>query len=584
MKAYGLGQMGMNIQEDFAITPNGKVAILKYIGEISPQIQKAFSNNENLMHFSHCGYFSSGFGDLVYSLIVLDTQENFNRPNVVPSSSLFIQDPTNFIEDNTDNFYREWLATLRNQDILQLALTIECIDAKRSLVNSSIIFHGNGLTKYISYLDKSITSWRVGNNYTKAAEFVPLEKVRAEMSYIVLAAQTQLQDNEKKLLVCFLYSCSSYLLPSDQLGQWNKSGEGRKMIENLLKNRFDQITASNDWHSLSEIADNEQENLIRDWLFTRRCLDQFKKNFAVAIGLTDSGSWAWRKIPSGSDLANIWGISRVYRSLLFTRHWQNLVKEKDVPVPYLDLNTIAFLGKVPNRKAISETGKILKNAITHKRYGITAGTTIIVGKEGFESISIESLGPDSRHCIFKIIVKIDHTGRNLCLFGKLDAALGTIEPLGIKHTPGTDKPLSLLLFSAAIAYHDCIVAREALQSDGVQTKKGNVNKKRKSSRYQTQPPLLARLKTSSKQMSDQFADPNEFLTQLKKQCPTFRVEHIRNLPDGHKASDKQKELAKVYEIFVPEGFTFISPSGSGDISESQEHQYRSLSLMKLFFN
>jgi hypothetical protein len=59
---------------------------------------------------------------------------------------------------------------------------------------------------------------------------------------------------------------------------------------------------------------------------------------------------------------------------------------------------------------------------------------------------------------------------------------------------------------------------------------------------------------------------------------------LRDLPDGHKASDKQKQLAKVYGVFVPEGFTFVSPSSSGGIPEAEAIQYRSLSLMKLLLD
>jgi hypothetical protein len=359
-----------------------------------------------------------------------------------------------------------------------------------------------------------------------------------------------------------------------------------EVIESLLSERLAQITASGDWNSLCEIADSEQENLIRDWLFVSRCLLQARSNLTVAIGLSDGGCWAWRKIPPGTELFDIWDSSRPYRSLLSDRHWQQLIKEREMPLPYLDLQFLASLGKIPERKVFAETGMILKQAITQKRYGIARGTTIIVGKKGFESISIDSLSPDSRHCIFKIVVKKDHKGHDFCLFGKIDAALGKINALGMKHTLESEKSVSLLLFLAAIAYRDCVVARDSLQPpDSKRAKKNNANNKNKvSRRHQPQPPLLARLKNSSDQIGDRFADPNEFLNKLKKQCPTFRVEHLRDLPDGHKASEKQIDLAKVYGIFVPEGFTFVSPSGSGDISQAQEHQYRSLSLLKLFFD
>ncbi|WP_373545069.1 hypothetical protein [Chamaesiphon sp.] len=59
----------------------------------------------------------------------------------------------------------------------------------------------------------------------------------------------------------------------------------------------------------------------------------------------------------------------------------------------------------------------------------------------------------------------------------------------------------------------------------------------------------------------------------------FRVEHIRKLPDGWKASAKQLDLAKDYGFTLPEHHTFVSPSEG---EQENVKKYRSLSLINLF--
>lgn len=124
-----------------------------------------------------------------------------------------------------------------------------------------------------------------------------------------------------------------------------------------------------------------------------------------------------------------------------------------------------------------------------------------------------------------------------------------IDSLGTKRTLENDKSLDFLLFMSAICYSDCLVSRDDYESDSKELMKGKSRKNSKLSKHRSQIPWLG-----------------------------------RHFPDNHKASDKQIDLAKVHGIFVPEGFTFVSPSSPGDISEAQERHYRSLSLLKLLFD
>lgn len=565
------------VREVLSTTPNGKVAGLKFIGEISPQIQKAIENKEGLKHLPYCGTFSTDFGNLSYLFVAFDAQENFDNPDADVYMFDFILNPANFLESSGDNstFYKEWLAAIHGQETLCLVIP------SGPIYRLTVILEGNQLAEYIHHLDESIANWSLGDNYKKAVEFSALWELRIHARKNVASINRQpVATGHRILLMDFLRSCRTFLSSDEQLCKWANDDEKTKVINDQLEDRLTQIEAAGDWNSLSEIAEDESENLIRDWLFAHRCLTQSKKTAMVAIGLTDGGGWAWRKMWQSDD---VWEYSRSYRALLFDRHWQRLLNEQDIPLKYLDLHLVADLSKVPQRSAFGEIGVILKQAITHKCYGIAAGTTIIVGKLGFDSISFAPLDKESRHCIFKIVVSANNSGRNLCLFGKLDAALGTIEALGIRPNLEAEKPLNLLLFIAATAYYDCLVAREEYEFDDKQAKKSSSRKKGKSRRHQSQLPWLARLKSSSNQIGERFADPDDFLVKLKRRC-LFRSEHLRDLPDGHKASDKQKQLAKVYGVFVPEGFTFVSPSSSGGIPEAEAIQYRSLSLMKLLLD
>jgi hypothetical protein len=557
-------------------TPDGDRAILIYDGTISPQMQKSLDNKENLKALPVFGYCPTDFGDLCFLFLALEAKENFKASNFQFLEFLF--DPSCFSPGGIDDVVsirtnslvssKKWLETLRKQDRLELMTSIRFTP----------ILQGNNLTEYISFLDESILNWKPSNDYELASELLPREQTM-EQIHERIRSENKITNNYAKLSMSFIASCCNFLSPNEQLRQWVESNKGENLAA-LLKDRLTEVETSGNWNSLSEISRNESENLIRDWLFTYRCINRAENSLMIAIGLTEGGNWAWRRMPQDRfDL--IWDSARSYRSLLFDRHWQKIVKEDDIPTSRLDSYLLSGLKKIPERSVFNETEKILKQAIALKQYGITTGTTIVAGKQGFEWITFAQLDKESRCCIFKIVV--DSKKGNMCLVGKLDAALGNIEFLGIKRTPENERSLNFLLFLAAIAYRDCIVARESLQSDNKQVKRGRTGKKGKVSRNQSQPPLLARLKTSSKRISTNFADPEDFLAQLKKRCPTFRTEHLRNLPDGWKASDRQKELAEEYRIFVPEGFTFVSPSGSEYISDPEDRIYRSMSLLKVFF-
>lgn len=66
--------------------------------------------------------------------------------------------------------------------------------------------------------------------------------------------------------------------------------------------------------------------------------------------------------------------------------------------------------------------------------------------------------------------------------------------------------------------------------------------------------------------------------------PHLRTFHPRQLPDGHQPSAKQKELAAQYQIELADGETFVRETlVEGGRDEAEQQQFRSLSLMRLFF-
>jgi len=562
-----------------APTPNGDVALLTWHGGIDAQILSAIHRQSDLVHYSAIGYTNTNFGGLAWAFFFVDTKANFSNPQAdLFYFDLIVSPP----ELKTDTTLKRWLQCFRVQDPLSLSIPYSSAQSR-----ITTLLRRQQLQEYISHLERAIAQWQPTNNYTLAVQSFSLESSQKQgLDYIGTAYRSQ--NPAQRLLIDFAQSCINELTPEHQLHSF-ASEDKLRSLEQFLKRQLEQMppvgNALNQY--LSTVSDDAADNLIRDYAFAKNCLSPEGRSAPmIAVGLTDTNKWRWRKIPFEGDVDALWFYSRAYRCLLSERQWWELVEHMDVPVPALNLLSIRNLGTVPDRKQFQETSKVLRLAILQKQYGISARSTIVVGKKGLDSISFFPLDQESRYCLFKVVLEPNNRqGYNLCLFGRLDAAKGTIKPVGIAESIQTQKPLRLLLFLVAVAYRDLIVTREQLEIENSTNKQ---NKKAPKHSRSNGIPLLARLKRSSKNLDEQFADSQRFLEEIKKIAPRLRVEHLRELPSGSKASQKQRELAESYGFLLPEGFTFVSPSLVGDKEGSDASevykQFRSLSILQMLFN
>jgi len=557
----------MKILPAIAQTPNGNLAVLSWTGSVDPQLLQAIQSGEDLKHFTIIGALPTQHGTLGWLFSVVDTKTNFAN---LTAELFYFDYVLNPAELQNEPIHQTWLQCLRSQDQLRLEIP------HGNKVRSTIILRDEQLREYVTLLDRSISNWQPQHNdYAKAVQQMPIEQL-IQRAYDYIDATERPQTPKERLLQNLIEACKATLPATETLRVWAVENRTRS-IQALLEERNRQ---QSDWNQLSDTAPEEGENLIRDWLYVTHCIEHSPNKPHYAIGLSEDQDWAWRKLPNNCDFDTLWTLARSYRSLLFTRHWRSLVENQDLPLPNLNVAYIAELGVVPDRKVFGETSRILKQAILQKQFGIAPKTTIVVDKPGFDSVSFYPLDRESRRCIFKVVVAPKNRNeQNFCLFGKLDAALGEIEALGIYPTAQTEKPLQLLLFLVTVAYRDCVVARSAL-SPRVSVSKTAQKRTQKREKQKSSLTLLARTKGT---INSSFADPNRFVERLKQIAPAFRVEHSRLLPPGWKPSQRQIELAKQYGMFLPEGFTFVSPTNTEDIDEAAVQKFRSRSLLQLLF-
>lgn len=561
-------------------TPNGNVAALMWQDNIDPEIVRAINDGHNLLHHSTVGYADTPYGNLAYLLIILGTEEEFsNLDSKLFFFNVSIAPP--FLKQ--DSILKRWLRYIQKQDELRLE-----IQYRADRVHSIVVLRRAQLREYIAFLNQSLQEWKSTNNEQLASRFAAsqTDNIAPQVVTEVLNKHHAIKQAspDDQLLFAFTQSSISRLGGTHPVAQMAMQQDLDGVRRFLEQQQVPPIGANrNEWLSVIN-DDNELENLVKDWIFALTCLESSSLNrLKIAVGLSDSGGWAWQPLPGKHHIKMLWFHSRAYRALLKSRHWKHLLTNSDITTPELDEKTIAALGKVPDRAAFKEVSKILRLALLEREFGISTKSTIIVGIPGFESVTFYPIDRDSRQCLFKVTMLKNQRGVNFCLFGILDSALGAIEPVGVTITPVNEKVLRLLLFLVAIAYRDLIVARHVLT--GEPNKKQGEQNQKKCNKAKESLITLARVKKRNP-LSEHFADPDRIIQTIKRYV-NFRVEHPRQLPHGWKPSQKQLELAEKFNWILPEGFTFVSPVLKGQtdkgIVEAQEleRKFRSLSLLQI---
>lgn len=205
---------------------------------------------------------------------------------------------------------------------------------------------------------------------------------------------------------------------------------------------------------------------------------------------------------------------------------------------------------------------------------------VVIGKEYLQSIEFLPLSPGGLKCLFVIRLFTEQVRKlNLCLVGKIDAANGSIEAIGVEETP----EVKLLLFCAAIAYRDVLVTRDvACQLDDAQGKSKPTKLKVKDRHLPLR--LVARVKHNCSGIGERFAEPQLLASTLAQFSPYIRSCHLRKLQAGYSASETQIELAASYQFLVPPGYTFVRPTVVGsDLLADLRQEFRSISLLNLLF-
>lgn len=559
-------------------TPNKDIALLSLQGEVNAEILRAICDGEELAHYSATGYSNTNHGSLTWALFILDTKSRFYDQRNDLFYFDFVLNPGKL---KTDFTLRSWLRCLQSQDQL-------CIRIPYSQTESLFtpLLETEQLQEYISLLERANEQWGDSDNYLLALQSLPLRGL-IEQGIKHINTNCRSSSTQQRLLINFAQSCKWDLPLNHKLHSLAKQ-ESLRPLNQFLESQLTKLPSGVALNQL--LANNSpdpSENLVRDFLFARACLQLSEEQNVpmIAVGLTDTGKWCWRKNPFEGDVDILWQFSRAYRVLLSETHWQYLIDPLDIPLLNVNFLNMQELASVPDRKQFRETNNILKLAILQKQYSISSRSTVILGKKGFNSVTFYPLEEKSHQCLFKIILQANNRGGyNRCLFGRLDAALGTIEAVGMTDNPQTQKLIHLLLFLTTLAYRDLLVARQHMEmSEYKTTQKQHKSKPSRSSNF----PLLARLKRTSKELSEQFADPHILVEQLRKIAPQMRVEHLRNLPSDYKPLEREKKFAQSYGFLLPEGFTFICPTlieEEGIEQEKLNKYFCSLSLLQLLFS
>ena len=558
---------------------NVRIPILFWKEIEDKTIRGAVQEQKSLCYKSIFGLNSTPYGHVPWLLMTFYLREQLEDSQPIYWLSLCISP-----RDLTKSL-AEWHTLLQSQTVLFII-----INRGNSFLNFPLLTQPQ-LAKFVSVLDCAVSLWKDGDNFQQAAsyQYPQLVRQKESLEQFIRSEDDSSQGHEVLLLRSVTRTAIAHLKPEDPLYQAALKNE-LSVLKAYLQRWAKQIPLQSLNSFLATPGFDTAENICRDWLFAHECIEQSrqlsKHLIYIAMGISDIGSWCLRSLPNHRLYGDeILSYAKTYRYLLRQR-WTNLLTSNDMIIGLADLLKLYNLGIVPQRKQFDEVTRILQIAALEKQFSIAGHTIIEIGKDGCQEIEFLPIQGDFQ-CLFKVTLSKQDQG-NLCLLGELDALKGSIAFAGPPPDQSVQGHLRLLLFLVTLAYRDLLVAAERIgrvcPSSNSASK--HRNQGRKTNKFNQVPNrLIPRFKN---QIDKKFAEPSQFIRQLHKISPHIRVAHVRQLPESHKASEKQKQLAQEYGWILPEGYTFVKITQVNVLEVADFNdvkiRFRSLSLLEIFFS
>jgi len=554
------------IVPNIVATENGDYAILQWQHSLDAQLVASLERGEVLGNFCITGFNDTPYGAFAWLVAAVGTVDEFADPNADLFWFDFIFNPEDF-----SGYMRRWFSALKKQS--SLSLGIPFLDRS---IRLNALLHNKQLQQLIDTLEKSIEVWTPRTDYRKAVEWLcknVIDKAIAEGQELIPLKYGQ-QDPLQVLLDCLSQSAYANLPSEHPFHQMFATATDAEAVVEYLN----QWQASFPLELLNKQSDSVEENLKRDWLFAKICIESNPTKPRIAVGSVN-GMWVWADMPYGGRPEVIYLMSKTYRFLL-GRNWKNILRRTDVLISAIEIPAIAALGKVPKRKVFESVDRILQGAALDRAFEIVQTTAIIIGKKGLEEIVFSPLSKGGLKCYFKVTLSHDSTrATDLVIVGTIDAPAGKIEAVGVVQS----SELQLILFLVAIAYRDLLVAREQTVAPYNRKHSG---KKSPSKAKSEQLKLVARIKQTKAEIGKNFADPDKLIKALRKFSSYLRSCHTRRLQEGWHASERALAIAAEYDWIVPEGYTFVKTTevvGTED-KQRMRAEFRSISLMNVLFD
>lgn len=560
---------GITIFPSMTETPNGLIPTIAWFDNPPAEIAQACLHQDYIHLASSSGLARTPSGAVSWLLICLALP---GRDNSTPA--LFWVDVI-LSPEHLTGALAEWLAGLKAQNLLAVDIPLQ--DAEYQ----GVLMRDLQVQGFVEHLEESVALWNPAtDNYPEAAGYwreYAREQCMKSLKEAIFWRFQGVNGIEVNLLSCVAQEARFQTSPDSVLYRLGLF-EDLDGLQSYLEEWRSHISPDCFNELLSSSAQDTSENICRDWLFAQRCLElsreRSKEEVFIAVGLLPgSESWCLRKLHLENTLmSELLMLSRHHRFLL-RRQWREILQPKDLLFGERGISLPNYLGKVPQRKQFHEVKRILTLAVLEKSYTIEGLTTIELNKPGCEEITYFPTGPNA--CLFKVTVK-KNKDHNDCLVGEIEAQKGRIEFIGAPIGESLQGYLKLLLFLVAVAYRDLVVVREPFGKD----KSSNAKSKRVAKGTKEPVRYVARFKGK---INEQLADPQQFVKNLRKIAPHIRVGHLRELPEGQKGSELQKQIGETYGFLVPEGKTFVRPAKIGHTEEDLEvmKKFRSISITQV---
>jgi hypothetical protein len=525
-----------------------QIAHLQWTGDIDPGITKAI--DQELAHHGVMGIYPTNYGAIAWSLFAIESEEVFrSNPDDLYWFNLILK---------PDPFHTKWVNLLKTQSELRLAIE------RRGSTIFTLLLERDALLEYSKLLEQQFAEWAISSNPSalnrlaeEAQDWIYDTVVPQQIEIIKESVRT---GESSDTLLKLVGERAIIELPE---GSILRDLAGRNLS---MKKHLTQWEAS--FSPLPDLCrthpNDREENIRRDWLYTKLCLQKSTPGRYRIPSQNNNGGWIW-KATTISTLRLLWSASKNIR-LLLAQDWHQIIDIKDVPAPPLDPIYLSDFNHLKTN--IDQTSEIIKSAIINRTYGLNKAI-IHIGMIGCRSIHFESIAADCSRVLVKFVV--NELNYNSCLFGILSPLRGEID--WVSPAAIDAEAVKIINFLVAITFRDLLICREGFDGQIVQP---NPRKRKRKTKSQTPAKiqLVARIKKGSS-ITKSTSNTEEIIHRLSK---FFRIEHIRKLPESHRASSQQIQLAQEYGYILPDGYTFVRPSGE----QADPNIYRSISLINLF--